>query len=176
MRRRHLDRLDDDERLLVEELYPSSRRFASAVRSPGEDGNDLVQEAFFRVMRSCGSLSGLDHPAAYLRRTIVHLAQDHQRSERRRRRAWVTLGAEQAEVPAYSWEVEELRLVSPKCRAVLYLRIIEGWPYEDIARMLRCSQVSARVAASRGKRQLQALLSKEVRRCTFRRSTPSSAA
>ncbi len=162
MRPRHPDRLGDDERKLVEELYPSLRRFASTVRPPGEDGNDLVQEALLRVMRSRGSLCGLDHPGAYLRRTILHLAQDRQRSERRRRRAWVRLGAAHPEVPVYSWELEELRLVSPKSRAVLYLRIIEGWPYEDIARMLGCSQVSARVAASRGRRQLQSELSKEV--------------
>ena len=162
MRRGRPDRLDEDERGLVEELYPSLRRFASAVRPPGVDANDLVQDALLRVLRNRGSLTGLDHPGAYLRRTILHLAQDHQRSERRRYRAWVKLGSEQAGVPAYSWELEELRLVSPKSRAVLYLRIMEGWPYEDIARMLGCSQSSARVAASRGKHQLESVLSREV--------------
>jgi len=162
LRRRHPDRLEEDERLLVEELYPSLRRFASVVRAPGEDGNDLVQEAFLRVIRNRGSLTNLEHPAAYLRQTILHLAQDHQRSEQRRRRAWVIVGGDQAEVPIYSWELEELRLVSPKSRAVLYLRVIEGWPYEDIARMLGCSPVSARVAATRGRRQLESVLSKEV--------------
>lgn len=121
-----------------------------------------MQEAFFRVLRSRGSLSGLAHPRAFLRRTILHLAQDRQRSERRRRRALIRLGSEQAEVPTYSWELEELRLVSPKSRAVLYLRVIEGWPYEDIARMLGCSRTSARVAASRGKQQLESVLSKKV--------------
>jgi RNA polymerase sigma-70 factor (ECF subfamily) len=160
--RRHPAQLNDDERLLVEELYPSLRRFASAVRPPGEDGNDLVQEALLRAIRGRGSLTELDHPGAYLRRTILHLAQDHQRSENRRRRAWVRLGAERAEVPAYSWDLEELRLVSPKSRAVLYLRIIEGWPYAEIARTLGCSEVSARKAASRGKRQLRSALVKEA--------------
>jgi RNA polymerase sigma-70 factor (ECF subfamily) len=58
--------------------------------------------------------------------------------------------------------LEELRLVSPKSRAVLYLRIIEGWTYEDIARMLGCSPVSTRVAATRGRQQLKSVLSKEV--------------
>jgi DNA-directed RNA polymerase specialized sigma24 family protein len=57
-------------------------------------------------------------------------------------------------------------MVSPKSRAVLYLRIIEGWPYADIGEMLSCSQISARVAASRGKRQLEAVLSEEVRDAT----------
>lgn len=166
MRRRHPDQLAEDERNLIEELYPSLRRFASLVRPPGEDGNDLVQEALLRAIRSHGSLTVLENPGAYLRKTILHLAQDHQRSERRRRRAWVKLGGEPTEVPAYSWDLEELRHVPPKSRAVLYLRIIEGWPYDDIARMLGCSPVSARVAATRGRRQLQSVLSKEVSNAT----------
>lgn len=158
--------LNDREQKLIAELYPSLRRFASAVRPPGEDGNDLVQEALLRTLRRKGSLTGLDNPGAYVRRTIANLAKDQQRSEVRRRTAWSKLGTETHESPHYSWELEELRTVAPKSRAVLYLRIIEGWPYADIGEMLGCSQVSARVAASRGKRQLEAALSKEVRDAT----------
>jgi DNA-directed RNA polymerase specialized sigma24 family protein len=166
MRIQHPRMLKDGEHELIAELYPSLRRFASAVRPPGQDGNDLVQEALLRTLRSKGSLMALDNPGAYVRRTIVNLAKDQQRSEARRRTAWSKLGSDTREVPHYYWELEELRLVSPKSRAVLYLRIIEGWPYADIGEMLGCSQVSARVAASRGKRQLEAALSKEVRDAT----------
>lgn len=166
MRSQHPEQLDDRERNLIAELYPSLRRFASAVRPPGEDGNDLVQEALLRTIRSKGSLVDLDNPSAYVRRTIVNLAKDLHRSEARRRRAWAKLGADSPTVPHYSWELEELRSVSPKARATLYLRIIEGWPYAEIARMLGCSQTSARVAASRGRRQLEAALSEEVRDAT----------
>lgn len=162
----HPERLDDGDRRLIEELYPSLRRFASAVRCPGEDGNDLVQEALLRTIRSKGSLVGLENPGAYLRRTIVNLVRDRRRSEMRRRSAYSRLGPPSQVVSHYSWELEELRSVSSKCRAVLYLRIIEGWPYADIGEMLGCSQISARVAASRGKRQLEAVLSKEVRDAT----------
>jgi len=166
MRSKHSEKLDERERRLIEELYPSLRRFASAVRLPGEDGNDLVQEAFLRTIRSRDSLMALDNPGAYLRRTIVNLARDQQRSEARRRTAWSKMGSPSQDVSHYTWELEELRLVSPKSRAVLYLRIIEGWPYADIGEMLGCSQISARVAASRGKRQLEAVLSKEARDAT----------
>jgi RNA polymerase sigma factor (sigma-70 family) len=162
----HPERLDGRDRRLIEELYPSLRRFASAVRVPGEDGNDLVQEALLRTIRAKGSLAGLENPGAYLRRTIVNLVRDRQRSEARRRSAYSRLGPPSQVASHYSWELEELRLVSPKCRAVLYLRIIEGWPYADIGEMLGCSQISARVAASRGKRQLEAVLLKEVRDAT----------
>ena len=81
MRSKHPENLDERERRLIAELYPSLRRFASTVRLPGEDGNDLVQEAFLRTIRSKGSLTALDNPGAYLRRTIVNLARDQQRSE-----------------------------------------------------------------------------------------------
>jgi RNA polymerase sigma-70 factor (ECF subfamily) len=166
MHDKHAENLDEGERRLIEELYPSLRRFASAVRLPGEDGNDLVQEAFLRTIRSKRSLMALDNPGAYLRRVILNLARDRQRSEARRRTAWSKMGSPFQEMSHYSWELEELRSVSPKSRAVLYLRIIEGWPYADIGKMLGCSHVSARVAASRGKQQLKAVLSKEVRDAT----------
>mgnify|MGYP001816307216 CR=1 FL=1 len=166
MRTEHPEKLGERERELIGELYPSLRRFASAVRPPGEDGNDLVQEALLRTIRSKGSLMGLDNPGAYVRRTIVNLAKDLQRSEARRQTAWSKLGTESHETPTYSWDLEELRSVSPKARATLYLRIIEGWPYAEIAKMLGCTQTSARVAASRGRRQLEAVLSEEVRDAT----------
>lgn len=162
----HAERLDAGEERLVAELYPSLRRFASVVRAPGEDGNDLVQEALLRTLRTKGSLTSLSSPGAYLRRVMLNLARDRERSEARRRRAWSKLAPPSVEVPCYSWELEELRLVSPKSRAVLYLRIIEGRPYSDISDLLGCSQVSARVAASRGKRQLTEILSREARGAT----------
>lgn len=166
MRSKHPGTIDEGEQRLIADLYPSLRRFASTVRPPWEDGNDLVQEAFLRVLRSKGSLMGLDNPGAYLRRTIVNLARDRQRAEVRGRAALSKVGPQPPEVSRYSWQLEELRLVSPKSRAVLYLRIVEGWPYADIGEMLGCTQISARVAASRGRRQLESILSSEVRDAT----------
>ncbi len=166
MRAVQAETLRKDECKLIEEIYPSLRRFASAVRPPGEDGNDLVQEAIFRALRAKGSLTSLENPGAYLRRTVMNLAIDRKRSESRRLVALSKLGPPQPDIPRYSWELEELRRVSPKARAVLYLRVIEGWPYADIGDVLGCSQISARVAASRGKRQLEALLTTEVRDAT----------
>jgi hypothetical protein len=47
---KHPENFDERERRLIEELYPSLRRVASTVRPPGQDGNDLVQEAFLRTI------------------------------------------------------------------------------------------------------------------------------
>ena len=73
------------------------------------------------------------------------------------------MGPPPVERPVYSWDVEELLAVPPKARAILYLRIIEGRPFEEIADLLGCSQVSARAAASRARRRLRSLLTEEVR-------------
>lgn len=158
--------LSHEERDLIEELYPSLRRFASAVRSPGEDGNDLVQEALVRTLRSRGSLSSLENPGAYLRRAITNVAIGNRRKAARGRRALERLGSPKESPPSYSWDLEELRLVPPKSRAVLYLQIIEGRPQQEIAEMLGCSHVSVRAAALRGRRQLESLMVKEARDAT----------
>ena len=161
MRTSHPERLDQDEQRLIAELYPSLRRFASVVRSPGDDANDLVQEALFRVLRSRGTIADLEFPSAYLRRTIIHLAQDRQRSEQRRRTAWARLDHDVGETPVYGCELDELRVLPPRMRAVLYLSAVEGWTYREIAQMLGGSEVSARVTASRGRRQLRSMLTRE---------------
>ena len=151
-----------EDRALIDQLYGPLRRYASAIRPPGEDANDFVQEAIVRTLRHKGSLSALENPGAYLRRTILNLVLDHRRREGRRLRAMALLPAREIESPAFAWELEELRRLPPRARAVMYLHIIEGRPYEEIGRLLGCSAQSARVSASRGKRQLQDLLRREV--------------
>jgi len=155
-------RLEAEERDLVADLYPSLRRFASVVSPPEDDPNDLVQEALLRTLRR-GSLSDLDNPGAYLRRTVLNLASSRRRSLARQRRALARLGPPDDVRAEHSWDMEELLALPPRARAVLYLRIIEGRPFEEIAGLLGCSRVAARATASRATRRLRALLSEEVR-------------
>jgi len=158
-RRRQLESTDRD---LVTDLYPSLRRFASVVCPAEDDPNDLVQEALLRTLRR-GPLADLDDAGAYLRRTVFNLASSRRRSLARQRAALARMGPPAVERPVYSWDVEELLMVTPKARAILYLRIIEGRPFAEIADLLGCTQVSARAAASRARRRLRSLLTEEVR-------------
>jgi RNA polymerase sigma factor (sigma-70 family) len=66
----------------------------------------------------------------------------------------------------HSWDLEELLALPPKARAVLYLRIIEGRPFGEIAELLGCSRVAARATASRATKRLRVLMSEEVRHGT----------
>ena len=155
-------RVGSADRDLVADLYPSLRRFASVVCPAEDNPNDLVQEALLRALRK-GPLGDLDNPGAYLRRTIFNLASNRRRWLARQRKALTLMGPPPVERPVYSWDVEELLTVPPKARAILYLRIIEGRPFEEIAGLLGCSQVSARATASRARRRLRSILEEEVR-------------
>lgn len=153
----HLDQSDTD---LVAVLYPQLRSFASVVAPAHEDPNDLVQEALLRVLRR-GSLRELEYPKAYLRSAIYHLAVSSRRRWASQQRSLVQIAAK-VEAPNDPWQVDELLRLAPKARAVLYLHVVEGLPYEDIGGLLGCTAVSARKTASRAKRRLRRLLVEEV--------------
>ena len=164
MRRDETSQLEHAEAGLIVGLYPHLRSFASVVAPAEEDPNDLVQEALVRTLRG-GSLSRLEHPKAYLRTAIYHLAVSARRHWKAQRQALVRIEVE-PQSPEYSWQVDELLALSPRARAVLYLRVIERMPYAEIATLLECSETSARKAASRAKGQLRRLLSEEVNDAT----------
>lgn len=152
--------LDQAETSLIADLYPQLRAFASVVAPAQEDPNDLVQEALIRTLRR-GPLTRLEYPKAYLRTAIYHLAVSARRHWAAQQNA-VTQIIANPEPPEDPWQVEELLRLRPKERAVLYLHVIEGLPYDEIGDLLECSAVSARKAASRAKRRLRRLLSEEV--------------
>ena len=164
MRRGVTSHLDGGDAHLVTRLYPGLRAFASVVAPAEEDPNDLVQEAFVRTLRG-GSLSRLEYPKAYLRSAIYHLAVSARRRRAAERRTLVRVGVENPP-PEYSWQLDELLRLSPKERAVLYLRVIEDMPYIEIADLLECPPASVRQTASRAKRRLRRLLAEEVHDAT----------
>ena len=153
-----------DDAALVAELYPSLRSFASVVAPPGQDPNDLVQEALVRTLRR-GPLSRLEHPKAYLRTVVYHVAVSARRHWAVEHSSVIQI-VPTAVMPEDPWQVEELLRLSPKARAVMYLHVIEGLTYEEVGDQLGCSAVSARKTASRAKRRLRRLLVGEVNDAT----------
>ncbi len=81
-----LSRTESEEWRIVDEIYPVLRRFAAMVAPYDLEPDDLLQEALVAVLRK-RRLSELDHPAAYLRRTILSVAGGHNRRMGRRRLA-----------------------------------------------------------------------------------------
>jgi RNA polymerase sigma-70 factor (ECF subfamily) len=146
---------DEDGRLFAE-LYHPLRRFAAVVGPIEVDPDDLVQEAVTRVLER-HRLAELDHPGAYLRKTILNLASNHRRRLRRLRTAVVRIGAgTESTGDAYPSDLADLLRLPPKERAVLYLSEVEGYRFAEVGRMLGCSEVAARKRALRARRRLHA--------------------
>lgn len=154
-----------EEREFIRQLYPPLQRFAAVVAPPDIDPEDLVQEAFLRVIRR-GSLSDLEHPNAYLRKTICNLASNSRRRFSRQRRALERLGTSHFDPPQYPSDLDDLLRLRPAARAVLYLREVEGRTHGEIAAMLGKSEVGVRSIASRAQRQLRLELIEEVESAT----------
>ena len=155
-------RTDPGEWEIIDDLYPVLRRFAAVTAPADMEPDDLLQEALVHVLRR-RALSDLDHPAAYLRRTMVNLAASHCRHMGARRRALQRAAASadlQAD-PAYPSDLAELFVLPPKERAALYLAEIEGYRFQEIGPMLGCSEVAARKSASRARARLRLSLATE---------------
>jgi len=155
-------RIDPDEWRIVDELYQPLRRFAAVTAPADMEPDDLLQEALVRVLRR-GPLSQLDHPGAYLRRTMVNLAADYNRRMGRRRRALARIwGSEDpAPSPEYPSDLAELYRLPPRERASLYLAEVEGYSFKEVGGLLGCSEAAARKGASRGRQRLRVALAGE---------------
>jgi RNA polymerase sigma-70 factor, ECF subfamily len=142
-------------------LYPALRRFAAAIRPPGIEPDDLVQEALARTLAG-RTLGSIEEPGAYLRtamtRVAINLARGTRRSEARMQRH----GAPDDVVDVYPSDLDDLMRTEPRARAVLFLTVIEHHTYREAAEIVGCSEPAARQLASRALRSLRAELSAEV--------------
>jgi RNA polymerase sigma-70 factor (ECF subfamily) len=157
-----VERTGPEEWGLVDELYPDLHRFAAVVAPWDVDADDLLHDALVATLGK-RSLSELDHPAAYLRRVMINLAAGHSRRAGARKRALERLAASESTAgdPAYPSDMAELERLPARERAVLYLAEVEGYRFDEIARMIGCSPAAARKRASRARRRLRVELASE---------------
>jgi RNA polymerase sigma-70 factor, ECF subfamily len=142
-------------------LYEPLRRFAAVVGRWDVDPDDLVQDAYARVLRR--SRAEIDDLGPYLRKTIVNLASDSRRSARRAESAERRLAAtELSAVDDYPSDLEDLLRLPAKVRALLYLVEIEGRSTADAAEVVGMSGTNARVALMRARKRLRSELGMEA--------------
>lgn len=155
-----LGRTEPEEWQVVSESYPSLRRFAAVAAPFDLEPDDLLQEALVSVMRK-HRLTELNHPIAYIRKTILNTAAAHSRRMGRRRVALrrYAASAHVAAMPGYPSDLADLYRLAPKERAALYLHEVEGYRFSEIASMLGCSESAAKKAGSRARRRLALELS-----------------
>jgi RNA polymerase sigma-70 factor (ECF subfamily) len=132
-----------------------------------EQAADAVQEALLRLWRELRRGATIEHPPAWLFRTVYHLAMAHHRWRRRlalllprlapRRTDYA--GPEASDRLTVWAAIDRLPL---RQRQALYLHYAADLPFDEIARILGISASAARTHAGRGMATLRRDLTQEV--------------
>lgn len=155
---------------LLEALRPGA--FAIAYRMLGSvaEAEDVVQEALLRLHRALEEGQRIESPRAYLATVTTRLAIDELRSARSRRERYVgdwlpePILTDTSEDPARRAEMADslslallvlLESLSPEQRAVLLLRDVFDYGYDEIARIVGKSPDNVRQLASRARAHVE---------------------
>jgi RNA polymerase sigma-70 factor (ECF subfamily) len=159
----------DHEELLAE-LRPAS--FAIAYRMLGSvaEAEDVVQEALLRVHRALESGQRIESPRAFVATVTTRLAIDQLKSARARRESYVgewlpePIVTDGRDDPARQAEMADslslamlvlLESLSPEQRAVLLLRDVFDYGYDEIAGIVGKSEANVRQLASRARTHVE---------------------
>jgi len=152
------------------QLRPAS--FAIAYRMLGSvaEAEDVVQEALLRVHRALEHGQQIDSPRAYAATVTTRLAIDELRSARSRRERYVgewlpePILTDSRDDPARQAEMADslslamlvlLETLSPEQRAVLLLRDVFDYGYDEIARIVGKNEDNVRQLASRARAHVE---------------------
>jgi RNA polymerase sigma-70 factor (ECF subfamily) len=141
--------------------------WAYLARTTGDDrlADDLLQEAYYRFLRSRATLESDDHRRNYLFRIATNLARDHWRRPRTERLGEDT-NAERLSVDAHSADRAVRRLdlakamgrLKPRERSLLWLAYAQGFSHEEIADVLGLKKASLKALLFRARQKLIGLL------------------
>jgi RNA polymerase sigma-70 factor (ECF subfamily) len=158
------------EERLLEELRPVA--FAIAYRMLGSvaEAEDVVQEALLRVHRAVEAGEQIESPRAFVATVTTRLAIDSLRSARLRREQYVgewlpePILTDGRDDPARHAEMADslslamlvlLESLSPEQRAVLLLRDVFDYGYDEIARIVGKREDNVRQLASRARSHVE---------------------
>ena len=130
-------------------LYPSLRRYAAVIGSLTDNPDDLVQEAVARTLATT-SLSESTSAGAFLRRAISNLVINGARSDSTRRSRLHLVVGDRESYDTYPSDLDVLERLSPIERGAVFLADVEGRPFAEVAEILGCTPVAARLRGGAG--------------------------
>ena len=119
------------------------------------DAEDVMQDAFFRLIFRAPSFRDNEHEKRWLIRVTVNLCRDRQKS------AWKQKTDMPGELAGYAQEPEEKELailimdLPEKYRAAVHLHYSEGYSIAEIAKMMNLTQSAVKMRLSRGRKLLK---------------------
>lgn len=144
----------------LRDLYEPLRRFAAVIGRWDVDPDDLVQEAYAKILRK--DPAEIRDLGPYMRRTIANLATDERRRKSKVTSITARLNESGTSSDSYPSDLEDLMRIEPRVRALLFLVECEGHQIADAAEVVGMSNSNARVALMRARRRLRSELALEA--------------
>lgn len=135
-------------------------RTALAVLGNKADAEDIIQEAFIRVIKKQPVFQSPQHETAWLLRITVNLCKDRFRSAARRQTAPL-LDSYPAPLEEQHRLMETVLSLPPKYRTVIHLFYYEGYTAAEIARITGQKSATVRSQLARARRKLKSFLKEE---------------
>jgi RNA polymerase sigma-70 factor (ECF subfamily) len=136
--------------------------YAYRVTGNGADADDIVQEAFLRLLRAGPDTADAVQRRRFLHRVASNLIVDRWRMKKRDERAEETRVLEPAHGGSPDPQNEEVARtfarLTARDRALLWLAYVEGETHEEIAAALGLGKRSIKVLLFRARRRLRDLL------------------
>lgn len=154
-------RFETDDVDFIESSYDGLRRFAAVVAPWDVDPDDVLHSTLVKVLRK-RSLSSLDDPLAYLRRSIVNQVNSELRKRGTRRSVLARLAGSDVDADHYPSDLADLERLQPVDRAILFLHDVEGFDFAEVADFVGMNAGRVRMRASRARSRLRDLLREET--------------
>jgi RNA polymerase sigma-70 factor (ECF subfamily) len=151
-----------------ERLYAQAARplwsYLYRVLGDAAQAEDLMQDAFLRLLRAPVGKLEADALRAYLFRIAGNLAVDAFRAGKRHGQAHDAIEREQPQsTPPVEKDLDTARsfaALDPRERAMLWMAYVEGSPHEEIARSLKVKPASVKVLLFRARKRLAGLVTR----------------
>jgi RNA polymerase sigma-70 factor (ECF subfamily) len=140
--------------------------WAYLARTTGDSrlADDLLQESYYRLLRTRTPLTSDDHRRHYLFRIATNLIRDHWRRPEVERYGDVSTDGAHADGRAADRAATRIDLaramkrLKPRERSLLWLAYAQGWSHEEIAASLGLKTASLKCLLHRARRRLAGFL------------------
>jgi RNA polymerase sigma-70 factor, ECF subfamily len=146
--------------------------YLARITRDGRLADDLLQEAYYRFLRTRADFESNDHRRNYLFRIATNLVRDHRRRrghEERRlvdsaRSQDVSAGAHEGDRAVRRLDLARaMEQMKPRERSLLWLAYAQGCSHEEIAEMLGLKKASMKALLFRARKRLLGLLGTAVK-------------
>ncbi|MDE0480088.1 MAG: RNA polymerase sigma factor [Gammaproteobacteria bacterium] len=155
-----------DEAAFREVHAQTARRLRAFLISALKDpplADDLLQEAYIRLLRADLKDANIHQVRSYLYKTALSLVADHGRKLTRQRRLRENLPEPEPDRPRPDLSIDMQRLfdkLAPRQQALLWLAYVEGASHREIAGALEIRESGVRVALFRARGKMAQILEK----------------